>query len=1840
MTKRRSRSRLLALEPRVLFDGALADTTAAIPKPADSHATADAPDISRFALPAAVEAPAAAPAPAEWLIVDSRVPDAAQLVANARPGMNVLLLDRQRDGLEQIGQALANAGRPVGALHIVSTGAPGSITLGAAVLDEAQLDRRAAELGAMQQWLTADAHVVLYGSNVATTGVGDSFVRDLARLTGADVAAGRDPAPLLSGVAPVAPRVEIIFVDAAVADIQPYLVGKNAEVVTLQAGRDGVDQIAAALQGRTDISAIHIVSHGDAGQLLLGSTTLTAQGISQAYAADMAVIGAALASDGDILVYGCQVGEGEAGQAFTAALAAATGADVQASTDDTGATALGGNWTLESSTGAIETLSVTAADWNGMLNVAAANGSGALLGATGNSIYSIDILTGKATLVTTVPGTVGGVAMSGTINSLAVDQVNGLIYYCDSETVAGNAALFAYDYRTVGIADAARHILIDANMTNNGAGASITVGNVGVGGGSATFANGTLYLGVESNGAVAGTGAATDDTIYRISFAAGGRAITTIARLVSPITGTDWGDLGYDVANNTIQSISGNTLTRYNALTGAVVTPSTAIPNAGNQAGESASGNTYRLSTTIQEYNRLTGASIGAAVTITTNGTTALAALTDAAGWTPPTSSIGDVIFDDNNSNAVFDAGDVGIAGVTVQLVDDVNNNGVVNAGDRILATDTTSASGAYLFTNVLPGNYIVRVTDTGAVLGSAAYTTAGPLNATADVTTSATNSAIAQNLLNIDFGVNNRVPVNTVPAAQTVAEDAALTIAGLAVSDPDGNIGTTRLTVTNGSLTVSLTGGATISAGANGSSTLTLSGTQAQINSALTSVSFAPTADFNGAATLTVLSTDKAGSSDSDTVGITVNAVADIADDVATTAEDTAATINVLGNDSFENVGRTITAVNGTAIVAGGASVAVTNGSVALNAGGQLVFTPAANFNGAVPVFTYTVTSGGVTETANVNVTVTAVNDAPVNTVPGAAQSTAEDTPLAISGVTVADIDSGALTSTVSVTNGILNVTTGGGATITNNGTGSVMVAGTAAQINAALAGLTYTNTADYNGAATLTVVTSDDSLSDTDTIGITVNAVADIADDVATTAEDTAVTIAVLTNDSFENAGRIITAVNGSAIVAGGASVAVTNGSVALNAGGQLIFTPTANFNGAVPVFTYTVTSGGVTETANVSVTVTAVNDAPVNTVPGAQVTGEDTPLAIGGVSVADVDSGSLTSTVSVTSGILNVTAGGGATVTNNGTGSVTVGGTAAQINAALAGLTYTNTADYNGAATLTLVTTDGSLGDTDTVAITVNAVADIADDVATTAEDTAATIAVLTNDSFENAGRTITAVNGTAIVAGGASVAVTNGSVALNASGQLIFTPTANFNGAVPVFTYTVTSGGVTETANVSVTVTAVNDAPVNTVPGAQATAEDTPLAIPGVTVADVDGGTLTSTVSVTNGILNVTTGGGATITNNGTGSITVAGTAAQINAALAGLTYTNTDDYNGAATLTVLTTDGSLSDTDTVAITVNAVADIADDVATTAEDTAVTIAVLSNDTFKNAGRTITAVNGTAIVAGGASVAVTNGSVALNAGGQLIFTPTANFNGVVPVFTYTVTSGGVSETANVSVTVTAVNDAPVNTVPGAAQSTAEDTPLAIGGVSVADVDGGALTSTVSVTNGVLNVTTGGGATITNNGTGSVTVGGTAAQINAALAGLTYTNTADYNGAATLTLVTSDTSLSDTDTVGITVNAVADIADDVATTAEDTAVTIGVLTNDSFENAGRTITAVNGSAIVAGGASVAVTDGSVALNASGQLIFTPTANYNGAVPVFTYTVTSGGVTETANVSVTVTAV
>ena len=548
-------------------------------------------------------------------------------------------------------------------------------------------------------------------------------------------------------------------------------------------------------------------------------------------------------------------------------------------------------------------------------------------------------------------------------------------------------------------------------------------------------------------------------------------------------------------------------------------------------------------------------------------------------------------------------------------------------------------------------------------------------------------------------------------------------------------------------------------------------------------------------------------------------------------------------------------------------------------------------NFNGA-DTLTVTTSDGSLSDTDTVPITVNAVNDPPANTVPGA-QSVAEDTTLPIAGVSVADVDSTALTATLTVASGTLNVATGGGATIGGNGSGTVTISGTAGQINTALAGLSYRGNLNFNGADTLTVTTSDGALNDTDTVPITVNAVNDPPVNTVpgplSVNEDTTLPIGVSVADLDSSAltttlsvtnGTLTVATGGGATIGGNGSGTVTISGTASQINGALAglgYRGSPNFNGS-DTLTVTTSDGSLSDTDAVPITVNAVNDPPANAVPGPQTVAEDTTLAIAGVSVADVDSTALTATLSVVNGALTVTTGGGATIGGNGSGTVTISGTAAQINNALAGLSYRGNLNFNGADTLTVTTSDGSLNDIDTVPITVNA----------------------------------------------------------------------------------------------------VNDPPVNTVPEPLSVNEDTTLPI-GVSVADLDSAALTTTLTVTNGTLTVATGGGATIGGNGSGTVTISGTASQINGALAGLGYRGNLNFNGSDTLTVATSDGSLSDTDTVPITVNA----------------------------------------------------------------------------------------------------VNDPPVNTVPGP-QTVAEDTTLPIAGVSVADVDSTALTTTLSVTNGTLNVTTGGGAVI----------------------------------------------------------------------------------------------------------------------------------------------------------------
>jgi hypothetical protein len=146
-----------------------------------------------------------------------------------------------------------------------------------------------------------------------------------------------------------------VFIDSRVADYQTLVAGfvAGTEWYLINADEDGVEQMARALSGRSGLDSIQIVSHGSIGSMLLGAAAIDAQSLAT-YADQLAQMGAALTASGDILLYGCNVAQGDVGQQFIGGLALATGADVAASTDVTGTARLGGNWTLESATGRIE----------------------------------------------------------------------------------------------------------------------------------------------------------------------------------------------------------------------------------------------------------------------------------------------------------------------------------------------------------------------------------------------------------------------------------------------------------------------------------------------------------------------------------------------------------------------------------------------------------------------------------------------------------------------------------------------------------------------------------------------------------------------------------------------------------------------------------------------------------------------------------------------------------------------------------------------------------------------------------------------------------------------------------------------------------------------------------------------------------------------------------------------------------------------------------------------------------------------------------------------------------------------------------------------------------------------------------------------------------------------------------------------------------------------------------------------------------------------------------------------------------------------------------------------
>ncbi len=826
------------------------------------------------------------------------------------------------------------------------------------------------------------------------------------------------------------------------------------------------------------------------------------------------------------------------------------------------------------------------------------------------------------------------------------------------------------------------------------------------------------------------------------------------------------------------------------------------------------------------------------------------------------------------------------------------------------------------------------------------------------------------------------------------------------------------------------------------------------------------------------------------------------------TTAEDTAVTIDVNAEDP-EGKPLTLTATT------------PTHGTLTL-AGTVYTYQPEANFHG-VDAAMVTVSDGHAMLSVAVTMTVTSVNDAPV---------AAADTAAAALNLPASITDAALLANDSDVDGDTLAVVRVGGGT---HGT-AALASGT----------ITFTPEANFTGDATFTYTLSDGTAEATGTVTVAVggNNQAPVAtDDTRTTAEDTALVAtaaSLLANDTDADGQALsVTAVANP-----------TGGTVAL-AGGAVTFTPTANASGTGG-FDYTITDGALTDTAHVTITITAVPDAPIAVDDTAAAT-EDTAVTIAAAAVlandTDVDSGTLT---------------------------VTAVGTATGGAVALVGtdLIFTPGANVTGPAGFDYTVSDGALTDTGRVTVTITAVNDgpiAVADLVTTAEDTAVTIAGATlvgNDTdVDGDALTVTAV-----------ASPTGGTVALN-GGNPVFTPTANFVGAAG-FDYTVSDGALAATAHVMVVVTAVDDGPT-AVDDAIVTPEDTAVTI--ATLAandlDVDSGTLT--------VIAVASPTGGTVALNGGSPI-----------------FTPAANFAGAAGFDYTVSDGALVDVGHVTVTVTAVNDppVADDeTGVTNQDVAVTFA----DAVLLAGDTDVDGDPLTVSAVGNATHGTVGRVA----GVTTFTPAAGYNGLA-TFDYTVSDGALADTGTVTITVGNLNDAPVAVDDSA--TTDEDTVLLLSAATIAgndtDADNDPLT-VVSVQNP------------------------TDATVTLAAGTITVTPAPDFHGSASFEYTVSDGALVDTGTVTITVAAVDDLpvaVADSATTAEETATTVPVLTNDTGKGDGGLIVTIT----------APPAHGAASVNGDGTVTFTPAANYAGP-DAYTYQVADAdGDLATATVALTITAV
>ncbi|MCR9999074.1 tandem-95 repeat protein [Vibrio alginolyticus] len=890
------------------------------------------------------------------------------------------------------------------------------------------------------------------------------------------------------------------------------------------------------------------------------------------------------------------------------------------------------------------------------------------------------------------------------------------------------------------------------------------------------------------------------------------------------------------------------------------------------------------------------------------------------------------------------------------------------------------------------------------------------------------------------------------------------------------------------------------------------------------------PDADFNGDITFTfdVSDGDDVVSTNLELLVSPVNDAPEPQDQAFTVGEDGVLTFT----DADLLTGATD--IEGDDLSVEGVTYTGADGVLTDNGDGTYSFAPNENFNGDVN-FTFDVSDGTDTVTANIDVTVTPENDPPV--AGSTAYTVHEDNSITISDEQLlansSDIEGDLLIDSVSYSgnDGVLEI----------NGDGTY----------------TFSPNENFSGEVSLDVVVVDEEgATDSTTAGITVIEVNDppIAGPTAYTIDEDQVL-------TFSESQVLLNAsdVEGDVELVG-ISYDGPDGIFSVNGDGTCSFAPNENFNGQVQLDVTIRDEDGAEVDTYITVDVLPINDAPVSGNLAYSVD-EDNSITLSQeqllAQATDVEGDALTAS--------NLVVDGDATVTANDDGSFTI----------------TPDANFNGEIDITFDINDGSDTIVATADLTVNPVNDLPQP-----EDQAFAIGedgVLTftdQDLLDGA----TDIDGDDLSVEGVTYTGADGVLTDNGDGTYSFAPNENFNGEVN-FTFDVSDGTDTVTANIDVSVTPENDPPV-----AGSTSytvhEDNSITISNEQLlansSDVEGEVAIDSVSYS--------GADGVFQDNGDGTYT----------------FSPNENFNGEVSLDVVVVDeDGATDSTTAGITVLEVNDPPIAGATSYsvnEDEVITIS--SEQLLANASD----VEGEVAI-DSVSYSGSDGIFTDNGDGTFSFAPNENFNGDVSLDVVVTDEDGATVATNANIDVLPVNDAPVSG--DLAYSVDEDGSITLSQeqllAQAGDVDGDDLTAS--------NLTVDGNATVVANDDGSFTI----------------TPDADFNGDIDLSFDITDGDATIQATADLTVNPVNDlptVGQPQFVTQEDTSFTF--TEEQLLQNAGD----IDGDNLTV--ENVTSDSGTLVDNGDGTYTFAPNENFDGNVNV-TFDVNDGTATVPAEANIDV---